>query len=87
MAVCKYIKINERDNAAPALQDISAGAVMEEGLSANQDIPQAHKIALCDIPKGGEVIRYGVVLGYAKEDIRSISTATLWRKMKKYGIG
>lgn len=70
MAVCKYIKINERDNAAIALQDISAGAVLEEGLSANQDIPQAHKIALCDITKGGEVIRYGVALGYAKEDIR-----------------
>ncbi len=37
---------------------------------ANQDIPQAHKIALCDIPKNGAVIRYGVTLGYAKEPIQ-----------------
>jgi len=33
------------------------------GIIANQNIPQAHKIALCDIPRGGEIIRYGVVLG------------------------
>ena len=37
---------------------------------ANQDIPQAHKIALCDIPKNGAVIRCGVTLGYAKEPIQ-----------------
>ena len=34
-------------------------------MRAKQDIPQAHKIALCDIPEGGKIIRYGVVLGYA----------------------
>ena len=31
--------------------------------------PQAHKIALCDIPAGGEVVRYGVVLGTMREDM------------------
>lgn len=34
-----------------------------------QDIPQAHKVALTRIPKGKPVIRYGVVIGYAMEDI------------------
>ena len=70
MDVCRYIKIHERDNVAIAIQDIAAGTLIEDGLTANQDIPQAHKIALCDILKNGEVIRYGVVLGYAKDDIR-----------------
>lgn len=70
MSVRKYVKINEHDNVAIAVADIKAGATVEDGLTANQDIPQAHKIALCDIPKGGEVIRYGVVLGYAIDPIR-----------------
>lgn len=41
-----------------------------EGLTVNQNIPQAHKIAVQDIPAGGEIIRYGVVLGYAIHDIK-----------------
>lgn len=60
-----YIKIKEQDNVAIAVEDIKAGTEVMEGITAHQDIPQAHKIALCDIPKGGEIIRYGVVLGYA----------------------
>lgn len=60
-----YIKIKEQDNVAIAVEDIKAGTEVMAGITAHQDIPQAHKIALCDIPKGGEIIRYGVVLGYA----------------------
>ena len=41
-----------------------------DGVIAHQDIPQAHKIALCDIEKGREIIRYGVVLGYAVDGIK-----------------
>lgn len=64
------IKIKEQDNVAIAVKEIKAGTLVEAGLTANQDIPQAHKIALCDIPKNGAVIRYGVTLGYAKEPIQ-----------------
>ena len=39
------------------------------GVVTRESVPQAHKIALYDIPAGGEIIRYGVVLGYAKENI------------------
>ena len=31
--------------------------------------PQAHKVAPCGYTQRGEIIRYGVVLGYAKDDI------------------
>ena len=44
--------------------------IRDRGVTARQDIPQAHKIALCDIPKDGEIIRYGVVLGYAIDPIQ-----------------
>ena len=55
---------------AIAVKDIKAGTVISEDLTALEDIPQAHKIALCDIPRGGEIIRYGVVLGYAIDPIK-----------------
>ena len=60
-----YIKISDKDNVAIAVNDIPAGTLVMDGVRAKQDIPQAHKIALCDIPEGGKIIRYGVVLGYA----------------------
>ena len=65
-----YVKIKDQDNEVVADQDIKAGTKVMEGLTVNQNIPQAHKIALQDIPAGGEIIRYGVVLGYAIHDIK-----------------
>ena len=63
------IRIKEADNVAVAVHDLPAGAQVLPGLTALDPIPQAHKIALTDIPAGGEIVRYGVVLGYAKSDI------------------
>ena len=56
------VKVNQSDNVAIAVQPLTAGTEIE-GLHINQDIPQAHKVALADIPKGSPVIRYGVILG------------------------
>ena len=69
MSIPLYIKIKDQDNVAIAVNEIKAGTEVMEGIVAAQDIPQAHKIALEDIKKGGAIIRYGVVLGYALEDI------------------
>ena len=63
------IQIKEEDNVAVAVHDLPAGTQLESGVVTRESVPQAHKIALCDIPAGGEIIRYGVVLGYAKENI------------------
>jgi galactarate dehydratase len=41
-----------------------------EGVTASCDIPQGHKVALCDIAKDAPIVRYGVTLGYALEPIR-----------------
>ena len=70
------IRIHERDNVAIAVRDLQKGEEIvlsdgsRPGIHALRDTPQAHKIALSDIPQGGEVIRYGVVLGTMKEDMR-----------------
>lgn len=68
MTKSRYVKINEADNVAIALHDIAAGTDIGGGVIAQHDIPQAHKVTLTDIPKGGAVIRYGVVLGHVKAD-------------------
>lgn len=69
MSAPLVIKVTDKDNVAIAVQDIAADTPVLPGLTAREPIPQAHKIALTDIPKGGEIIRYGVVLGYAKDAI------------------
>ena len=63
------IQLNPEDNVAVAIKDIEPGTKVAEDLIALDFIPQAHKIALHDIPKGGEIRRYNTVIGYAKDDI------------------
>lgn len=63
------IRVKDRDNVAIAVHDLETGVEVMPGVVTRDPIPQAHKVALVDIPKGGEIIRYGVILGYAKDDI------------------
>lgn len=63
------IKINENDNVAVAIRDIHKGQEIIKGVVAKDIIPQAHKVALEDIKKNDEIVRYGVTLGYAIDDI------------------
>ena len=63
------IQIKQEDNVAVAVRDLPAGTVIESGVTTCDPIPQAHKIALRDIPAGGAIVRYGVVLGHAKNPI------------------
>ncbi len=63
------IRLTPRDNVAVAIHDLPKGAEVLPGVVTREPVPQAHKAALADIPKDGEIIRYGVVLGYAKEPI------------------
>ncbi len=65
-----YIKIKDCDNVAITVDTIKKGTVVMEGILANEDIPQGHKIALTDIKQGQDIIRYGVILGYALQNIQ-----------------
>lgn len=69
----KYIKINEDDNVAVALCPLKKDEnILDENFSITllEDIPQGHKIALTDINKDQEIIKYGNRIGYASKDIK-----------------
>lgn len=66
------LKLNERDNVAVALRPINAAeTVYLDGISitAKADIPQGHKIALTDIQKSSNVIKYGYPIGHTLTEI------------------
>lgn len=48
------VKVHSSDNVAIAVKQLNAGTEIE-GLHINQDIPQAHKVALTDIPAGSRL--------------------------------
>ncbi len=66
--------IHETDNVAIALEDIAAGgaANLPNGttLSAVNDIPYSHKIALAVLAPGDRIIKYGELIGTSKAAIR-----------------
>ncbi|WP_423363210.1 galactarate dehydratase [Mycoplasma sp. P36-A1] len=66
----KLVKVNEKDNVAIAVSEIAAGSDVGLDIVTLNKIPQAHKVALSDITKDQPIIRYGVILGYALEDIK-----------------
>lgn len=67
----QVLKINPADNVVVAIQPQSAGAVFEvdgHSVTVLEDVPAGHKIAICDIKKDENVIKYGFPIGHAKED-------------------
>ena len=64
----KTIKIAPSDNVAVALQALAAGET-HQGVTLAQDIPAGHKFALCDIPEGGNIIKYANPIGHATQPI------------------
>ncbi|MCM1173679.1 MAG: altronate dehydratase family protein [Blautia sp.] len=67
-----YIKIHENDNVIVAIKEIAAGETVNAGdiqVTAKETIPAGHKMALCDIAEGGDVVKYGFRIGNAKEAI------------------
>lgn len=66
-----YIRMHDADNVAIVANDggLPAGAVFADGLTLVERVPQGHKVALVDLPKGTAVLRYSVPIGYALKDI------------------
>ena len=72
-----YIKINPIDNVAIV---VNAGGLPERtvftcgpdacDLELREHVPQGHKVALVDLEKDDEIIRYGEVIGYAVHQIK-----------------
>ena len=71
--VPRAILLDEKDNVATAIADLKAGNMItvnrQNGaveVSLTQDIPLGHKFALKDIRKGGDIVKYGEIIGRAK---------------------
>ncbi|HXX35469.1 MAG TPA: UxaA family hydrolase [Thermodesulfobacteriota bacterium] len=80
-----------RDNVAVALRTLGVGdlavAKGREGFPALEEIPVSHKIALRDVSKGEEIIKYGEIVAVSTRDIKKgewVHTHNLeskrWRK-------
>ena len=71
MAQPLYIRMHAADNVAIVANDggLPAGTVFSDGLRLADKVPQGHKVALVDLPKGSAVLRYNVPIGYALKDI------------------
>ena len=67
------IKMHDRDNVAIVANDggLPGGTVLGSGLTLREKVPQAHKVAMVDIPEGGEIRRYNVVIGHALKPIKA----------------
>lgn len=72
------ILLNPIDNVATALSDLEAGQAIEVVLNdvtypviLREAIAFGHKYALRDIASGEEVLKYGLPIGRALQDIRA----------------
>lgn len=73
----KALQLTASDNIATALEKIDAGAivaVVSDGrpiaeIRAAQEIPYGFKVATTAIARGGDIIKYGHVIGRATQDI------------------
>src|SRR5690349_6960129 len=67
----RRIRMHEADNVAIVANDggLAPGAAFDDGPVLRERVPQGHKVALVDIPAGGEIRRYDVVIGRALKDI------------------
>lgn len=68
----EILKIHDADNVVVALSSLTAGnqvTVAELTITVMEDIPQGHKMAICNINKDDDVIKYGASIGNALENI------------------
>lgn len=71
----KAFQIERMDNVATALMALKPGTVTLLGdgdvpeIEIGEPVMDGHKIALCDIENGQDIIKYGVVIGRATRRI------------------
>lgn len=69
----EFIKINECDNVIIALRDYKKNEVInleDEKITLLEDINRGHKIAIENINKEENIVKYGLPIGYALENIK-----------------
>lgn len=69
----EFIKINPKDNVLIVLKDYKKGERISFGdtdLELKEDINRGHKVALCSIKQGENIIKYGMPIGHALSEIK-----------------
>ncbi len=66
-----YVQVHPHDTVAIIVNEggLPAGTRFASGLTLIENIPEAHKVALVDIPAGAPILRYGSVIGFAERAI------------------
>ncbi len=73
MARAQVVHINPEDNVVVAIAPIAKGdeiKVDDIDITAIEDIPQGHKVAVKPIKAEEQVIKYGVSIGHTTEDVK-----------------
>ena len=69
----RCIQLNVRDNIAVALRPLVKGEILTVGgrtVTLQDDIDFGHKFALCEIPAGENVLKYGLQIGHATAPVQ-----------------
>ena len=67
-----YVHASDRDNLVTCVRDLKAGdrrVIDGAEITAQDDVPIYHKMAIAEIKKGEAVYKYGEVMGVASKDI------------------
>ena len=66
------VRLSEADQVAIVKTALAAGSELHfrgETIRVQQLVPAGHKVALCRVPRGQPIRRYGQVIGFATQDV------------------
>ncbi len=79
----RTLLLNPRDNVAVALGNLDVGTDTAEGARIVRRVPRGHKFAVRGIAQGEAIVKFGQIIGFAKEAI----PAGDWVHEHNAGIG
>jgi altronate hydrolase len=89
--VNRVLQLNRKDNVLVALTDLKRNEQVDFSGQTYQlvsDVPAKHKFATQDIPQGGDVVMYGVLVGKAQHPIQKgewVTTRNLRHESDGFG--
>lgn len=91
----RYVKVvTPEDNVATLLRDVEAGEVLDievDGeivtVEAQEDVEFGHKVAIEPIASGQTIVKYGVSIGDATQDIAQGDWVHVHNVESNYGRG
>jgi altronate dehydratase small subunit len=74
MPAKRALVLDPKDNVATVVEEVQAGEEIatepgDKAVTAKEMIPYGFKVALTDIPKGGDIVKYGELIGRASKAI------------------